>query len=102
MNSSLTQSLSFLTASSELLANPSVVLVAEGLDTISTVLVNGVQVGSSENMFVRYVYDIKPALVVSTTFTDGILCVLPHSFCNVVSKSRSSGYARFTSLCLTL
>ncbi|KAH3701562.1 hypothetical protein DPMN_076550 [Dreissena polymorpha] len=46
------------------LAYPRVVLVCEGFDTVATVTVNNQTVGTSMNMFVRYVYDIKQALVV--------------------------------------
>ncbi|XP_071101412.1 beta-mannosidase-like [Haliotis cracherodii] len=36
-------------------------LVCDGLDTFSTVFINDQKVGTSENMFVQYVYDIKNA-----------------------------------------
>ncbi|KAK6181475.1 hypothetical protein SNE40_009318 [Patella caerulea] len=36
-----------------------IILVAEGLDTFSTISINGKQIGTSENMYVRYTYDIK-------------------------------------------
>lgn len=39
-----------------------VVLVFEGLDTVATVLVNGIKVGQSANMFHRYIFDAKGAL----------------------------------------
>ena len=48
----------------QLYSQSSVVLVCEGLDTVSTVLVNGHVVGTSNNMFVRYVFDIKDKLKV--------------------------------------
>ncbi|KYB26528.1 beta-mannosidase [Tribolium castaneum] len=41
------------------LNHKSINLVFEGLDTFATVLINNVEVGSSENMFVRYIFDIK-------------------------------------------
>ncbi|KAI8424942.1 hypothetical protein MSG28_006854 [Choristoneura fumiferana] len=37
-------------------------LVLEGVDTVSFIEVNGSPVGSTNNMFVRYVFDIKPHL----------------------------------------
>lgn len=40
----------------------SVKLVAHGLDTASTLVVNGQIIGLSDNMFVRYKFDIKPYL----------------------------------------
>lgn len=48
----------------DLLEKADVVLVCEGLDTISEVFINGISVGKSENMFVRYIFDIKSALKV--------------------------------------
>lgn len=51
------------TVTSDMLRNKAVVLVCEGLDTISTVVVNNQTVGKSDNMFVRYVFDIKSYLV---------------------------------------
>lgn len=45
-----------------------IVLVAHGIDTISNVYINDVLVGSTENMFVRYLFDIKPYLKVGATF----------------------------------
>ena len=44
-----------------------IVLWFEGLDTVSTVYVNGQQVGRSENMFRRYLFDIKSCLGSSST-----------------------------------
>lgn len=38
----------------------SVKLVLHGLDTVSTVYINNQEVGTTENMFVRYKFDIKP------------------------------------------
>jgi len=43
-----------------------IVLVCEGLDTIATIFINDKQIGKSENMFVRYTFDIKDALVEGT------------------------------------
>ncbi len=37
-------------------------LVAEGIDTISNITVNGVQIGQTFDQFVRYVFDAKHAL----------------------------------------
>ncbi|XP_072403176.1 beta-mannosidase-like [Diabrotica undecimpunctata] len=46
----------------DLLNNDNVNLVFEGLDTFASVVVNDVIVGSSRNMFVRYIFDVKKAL----------------------------------------
>ena len=51
-------------ATSELLAESKVVLVFNGLDTVAQVFVNDELVGSSDNMFVRYIFDIKDKLKV--------------------------------------
>ena len=52
-----------------LLQNSTILLVCDGLDTIATVTVNGVVVGKSENMFLRYIYNIKSALkVIKSTY----------------------------------
>ncbi|ESO87028.1 hypothetical protein LOTGIDRAFT_183459 [Lottia gigantea] len=48
--------------SDEVMSKQAVVLVAEGLDTFSLITVNGVKIGESENMFLRYVFDVKKAL----------------------------------------
>ncbi|XP_046577124.1 beta-mannosidase-like [Haliotis rubra] len=47
--------------SSDELAASALRLVCDGLDTFSTVYINDQKVGTSENMFVQYVYDIKNA-----------------------------------------
>lgn len=52
------------TVTADILKYRAVVLVCDGLDTVSTVVVNNKTVGKSVNMFVRYVYDIKSFLVV--------------------------------------
>lgn len=40
----------------------SVKLVLHGVDTIATVFMNGEEVGQTDNMFVRYKFDVKPYL----------------------------------------
>ncbi|CAL8069241.1 unnamed protein product [Orchesella dallaii] len=50
------------TVSSSLLEKAKVVLVCEGLDTIAQVFINEMLVGKSENMFVRYTFDVKSVL----------------------------------------
>ncbi|XP_071101413.1 beta-mannosidase-like [Haliotis cracherodii] len=47
--------------SSDDLAASALHLVCDGLDTFSTAFINDQKVGTSENMFVQYVYDIKQA-----------------------------------------
>ena len=43
-------------------AHSRVLLWFEGLDTVARILVNGAAVGHSNNMFRRYLFDIKPFL----------------------------------------
>lgn len=45
--------------SSDLVQSSSIRLVAEGVDTVSTLFINDQQVGHTTNMFVRYTWDIK-------------------------------------------
>lgn len=49
-------------ATNELLGKVNIVLLCEGLDTVAKVFINDNLVGQSENMFVRYIYNIKAAL----------------------------------------
>jgi len=46
----------------DILAEREVRLVCEGIDTVSTIEVNGTELGRTENMFRRYVFDLKPFL----------------------------------------
>ncbi|KAK7495642.1 hypothetical protein BaRGS_00013089, partial [Batillaria attramentaria] len=48
--------------SSALVQSKRVVLVAEGIDTVATVLINDNVVGHTDNMFVRYTFDVKAFL----------------------------------------
>ena len=43
-----------------------VVLVCDGLDTVATVMVNGVKVGKSVNMFHQHIFDLREAIRVGT------------------------------------
>ncbi|KAH9368615.1 hypothetical protein HPB48_004634 [Haemaphysalis longicornis] len=57
--------------------NRRILLVAHGIDTVATVYVNGVPVGNTDNMFVRYVFDIKQHIKVghnniSVEFTSAV------------------------------
>ncbi|KAG8191625.1 hypothetical protein JTE90_012342 [Oedothorax gibbosus] len=54
-------------AECHLLQKKRVVLIAHGLDTVSTVNLNGQVVGTSNNMFVRYIYDVKGTLKANNT-----------------------------------
>ncbi|KAL3278385.1 hypothetical protein HHI36_013713 [Cryptolaemus montrouzieri] len=48
----------------ELLKYSNINLVFEGIDTISTIFLNGREIGNSSDMFVRYIFDVKNELVV--------------------------------------
>lgn len=52
------------TIDEDLLSHRVVNLIFEGLDTFAAIIVNGVEVGTTENMFVRYVFEIKKYLQV--------------------------------------
>lgn len=45
-----------------------VLLVCEGLDTVSSVRINNKLVGQSDNMFVRYIFDVMSTLKVKYAF----------------------------------
>ncbi|HZZ20081.1 MAG TPA: glycoside hydrolase family 2 protein, partial [Opitutaceae bacterium] len=50
-------------AGSALLAERHVELVADGLDTVATVVLNGREVARTENMFIGHRWEVKPLLV---------------------------------------
>ena len=52
----------FFAVNSTLLSKKSVNLVAQGIDTVSTVYINDKIVGQTNNQFVRYRFDIKSVL----------------------------------------
>ena len=54
----------FLTVSDDFLQHHVVQLVLEGVDTVATVSVNGQAVVNTDNMFRRYVADVKQVLQV--------------------------------------
>jgi beta-mannosidase len=50
------------TIAADLLAQPQVTLVCDGLDTLADVSVNGTYLGHANNMFRRWEWDVKPLL----------------------------------------
>ncbi|HRE25187.1 MAG TPA: glycoside hydrolase family 2 protein [Anaerolineales bacterium] len=50
------------TVDADLLTQPHVDLVADGLDTLATVTLNGHTLGSTENLYRQYRWDVKPFL----------------------------------------
>lgn len=61
----------------------------EGLDTVSTVLVNNQVVGNTDNMFVKYYFDITEAVMVSNIycFCNMPLNVIPKLFHLMIMRS---------------
>jgi hypothetical protein len=51
------------TCTDELLSEEKVFLVCDGLDTLATVVLNGHELGHTDNMFRRYQWEIKPLLM---------------------------------------
>ncbi len=54
------------TSSPDLLGQPHIWLVCDGLDTLATVSLNGEMLGGAENMFRQYRWDVKPHLKTGT------------------------------------
>jgi len=50
------------TCTEELLSEEKVFLVCDGLDTLATVVLNGHELGRTDNMFRRYQWEVKPLL----------------------------------------
>jgi beta-mannosidase len=50
------------TCSPEILSHEKVLLVCDGLDTLATVVLNGHELGRSDNMFRKYEWEVKPLL----------------------------------------
>mgnify|MGYP001027669207 FL=1 len=58
-------------------------LVCDGLDTVSSVWINGVKVGESENMFQRYMFVVDTNLLrVGTQNTITVAFVSPELYAN--------------------
>lgn len=53
-----------LSVDSSLLSHIRVALIFEGLDTVAEVAIGSEVVGNSDNMFVRYIFDVKDQLQV--------------------------------------
>ncbi|XP_020629469.1 beta-mannosidase-like isoform X2 [Orbicella faveolata] len=67
-----------LEVSKDITSKRQILLVFEGLDTVATILVNGIQVGKSKNMFHRYIFNVKGALktglnTIKVRFTSAVL-----------------------------
>lgn len=55
-----------LTVTQDLLNHNGVYLVLHGVDTVSSIYINNVLVGTTNNMFVRYKFNIKNVLRIGT------------------------------------
>lgn len=66
-----------------------VALVCEGLDTIAEVIINGIQIGISTNMFRSYTWDVKKALI---SGTNEIKIVFTSAVTYSASKSKQYPY----------
>ena len=68
----------FLTVSKDITSKRQILLVFDGLDTVATILVNGIKVGESKNMFHKYIFNVKGVLktglnAVVVRFTSAVL-----------------------------
>lgn len=59
--------LTFL-ANETILNVPKVALIFHGIDTFATILLNGLHVGETSNMFIKYTFDVTKYLKVSNIF----------------------------------
>jgi len=75
--------------SNELLQQQVIDLVCYGIDTISTVLVNGQQVGTTDNQFRRYIFSIKNLLVLGTNHIE---VRIKSAATYVTEKTKAYGY----------
>lgn len=65
-----------LSVDSSLLNHVRVALIFEGLDTVAEVAIGSEVVGNSDNMFVRYIFDVKDQLQVrQMTYNQKPLCI---------------------------
>ena len=78
-----------LDVTEEMMAQPSIELVFDGVDVYSDVYVNGKLVGSTENMFLQYRFEIKNALKVGKN----VLNVCMRSTLNKMDTFNTEGYA---------
>ena len=78
-----------LDVTEEMLANPSIELVFDGVDVYSDVYVNGKLVGSTENMFLQYRFEIKDFLKVGKN----VVNVYMRATLNKMDTFDTEGYA---------
>lgn len=75
-------------ATDDILSEESIILNFDGIDVYSDIYLNGVKLGSTDNMFLKYSYEIKPLLKKGKNK----LCVEMKSTLNAMDKIDSSGY----------
>ncbi|CAG7825645.1 unnamed protein product [Allacma fusca] len=76
---------------SDLLSKSRIGLVCHGLDTVSEIFVNDVSVGTSDNMFVRYIFSIKDFLKLGNNTID-IKFQSPVEYAQKAWEKQSSDY----------
>ncbi|XP_045607068.2 beta-mannosidase isoform X1 [Procambarus clarkii] len=81
-----------LTASQDLVDQERVALVFQGLDTAAQVLLNGELVGTSDNMFVRYVFDVKEHLQTSEDNTLEVMFESPVEYAARQYEAQAADY----------
>lgn len=77
--------------SSEILQKTKVNLVAHGIDTACDVVINNKKLGSTDNMFVRYVYDVKNILQ-TTGNKIQVACMSPVTYALWKYKEQAKKY----------
>lgn len=75
-------------ADRELLANESVRVVFDGIDVFADIYLNGKHLGSTENMFLQYRFEIRDLLHEG----DNLLTVEMHSTLNAMDRIDTTGY----------
>lgn len=75
-------------ADADMLKNESVQLIFDGIDVLADVYLNGRHLGSTENMFLQYRYEIRDLLRPG----DNLLTVEMHSTLNAMDRIDTTGY----------
>lgn len=77
-----------INADDALLKNDSINVVFDGIDLFADIFINGKYLGSTNNMFLQYRYEIRDALVKG----NNVLRVEMHSTLNAMDKIDTAGY----------
>lgn len=76
----------------KLLNSKSVQLVLDGVDTVSHVYVNDKLVGTTDNQFVRYVFDVKNVLKLDNTIKVAFESAVSYAFRKQAEHLKTRGY----------